>query len=239
MASAHTVVDPSTHSGQSHSLAVIRALIPWLEADPLHKVQFWYVPSQARWDNHGEVHKYVTSTTGKVAVTPATCATLNFCREKSSAQNLDCWDNMFNDPKYRGSNFLHLWGKEGKMPQPSSYKGGKWLQAFGSDVRLCARASRAILDHAPIGAYCQRFHMGDHNYWCHCREDTQLGVMGTLETRCYVIPYVTSYKFYLMSDSFMTKQDLVRFHFLGSMTNLSLVISSIYRTTLRPGHRVN
>jgi hypothetical protein len=153
VASAHTVVDPSTHLGQSHSLVVIWALIPWLEADPLCKVQFWYVPSQARWDNHGEVHKYVTSTTGKVAVTPATCATLNFCREKSSAQNLDHWDNMFNDPKYRSSNFLHLWGKEGKMPRPSSYKGGKWLQAFSLDVRLCARASRAILNHTPIGDY--------------------------------------------------------------------------------------
>jgi ribonuclease HI len=127
VASAHAAVDPSTHSGQSHSLAVIWALILWLEADPLRKVQFWYVPSQVRWDNHGKVHKYVTSTTGKVVVTPATRATLNFCREKSSAQNLDRWDNMFNDLKYRGSNFLHLWGKEGKMPRPSSHKGGKWL----------------------------------------------------------------------------------------------------------------
>jgi ribonuclease HI len=45
VAFACAVVDPSTHSGQSHSLAVIRALIPWLEADPLRKVQFWYVPS--------------------------------------------------------------------------------------------------------------------------------------------------------------------------------------------------
>jgi hypothetical protein len=108
VASAHAVVDPSTHSGQSHSLVVIWALIPWLEANPLCKVQFWYVPSHVRWSNHGEVHKYVTSTTGKVMVTPATHATLNFCREKSSAQNLDRWDNMFNNPKYRGSNFLHL-----------------------------------------------------------------------------------------------------------------------------------
>jgi hypothetical protein len=45
VASARTIVDPSTHSGQLHSLAVIRAFIPWLEADPLCKVQFWYVPS--------------------------------------------------------------------------------------------------------------------------------------------------------------------------------------------------
>jgi hypothetical protein len=186
VASAHTCVDPSTHSGQSHSLAVIQALIPWLEADPLCKIQFWYVPSQARWDNHGEVHKYVTSTMGKVAVIHATCTTLNFCREKSSAQNLDWWD-MFNNPKYCGSNFLHLWGKKGKMPWPSSHKGGKWLQAFGLDVQLCAHASQAILNHAPIEAYCQQFYVGDHNFWCHCRTDTQPGVMGTLETRHHLL----------------------------------------------------
>jgi hypothetical protein len=187
VALARVVVDPSTHLGQSHSLAVIQALIPRLEADPLCKVQFWYVPSQARWDNHGKVHKYVTSTTGKVAVALATCATLNFCREKFSAQNLDRWDNMFNDPKYCGSSFLHLWGKEGKMPRPSSHKGGKWLQVFGSDVRLCAHASRAILNHAPIGAYCWRFHVGDRNYWCHCRSNTLPGVMGTLEDRHHLL----------------------------------------------------
>jgi hypothetical protein len=166
---------------------VIRALIPWLEVNPLRRVQFWYVPSQARWDLHGEVHKYITSTTGKVAVTPATRTTLNFCREKSSAQNLDWWDNMFNDPKYRGSNFLHLWEKEGKMPWPSSHKGGKWLQAFGSDMQLCARALWAILNHAPIGAYHQQFHVGDRNYWCHCRSDTLPGVVGTLEDRHHLL----------------------------------------------------
>jgi hypothetical protein len=45
MASACVVMNPSIHLGQSHSLVVIQALIPWLEADPLCKVQFWYVPS--------------------------------------------------------------------------------------------------------------------------------------------------------------------------------------------------
>jgi hypothetical protein len=134
MVSAYAVVDPSTHSGQLHSLAVIWALIPWLEANPLCKVQFWYIPSQARWDNHSEVHKYATSMMGQVVVTPATHATLNFCRERSSAQNLARWDNMFNTLKYCGSNFLHLLGKEGRWPRPSSHKGGKWLQAFGPDV---------------------------------------------------------------------------------------------------------
>jgi hypothetical protein len=102
-------------------------------------------------------------------------------------QNLDHWDNMFNDPKYCGSNFLHLWGKEGRMPWPSSYKGGKWLQAFGSDVQLCACVSRAILNHAPIGAYRQWFHVGDRNYRCLCRMITPLRDMRVLETRHHLL----------------------------------------------------
>jgi hypothetical protein len=94
---------------------------------------------------------------------------------------------MFNDPKYHGSNFLHLWGKEGKMPQPSSHKGGKWLQAFSSDVRLCACASQAILNHAPIRAYRQWFHIGDHDYQCSCRTNAPLRDMHVLETRHHLL----------------------------------------------------
>jgi hypothetical protein len=102
---------------------------------------------------------------------------------------------MFNNPKYCGFNFLHLWGKEGKMPQPSSHKGGKWLQTFGLDVQLCAHASQAILNHAPIGVYCQRFHVGDRNYWCHCRTDTIPGVVGTLETRHHLLTNCAAIKY--------------------------------------------
>jgi hypothetical protein len=141
------------------------------------------------------VHKYVTSTTGKVMVTPATRTTLNFCREKSSAQNLDQLDNMFNDPKYCGSNFLHLLGKEGRWPRPSSHKGGKWLQAFSSDVQLCAHASWATLNHDPIGAYSVHFHLSDSNNQCSCRKNMPLRNLLALEnwhhllTNCKAVSY--------------------------------------------------
>ena len=36
-------------------------------------------------------------------------------------------------------------------------KGGSWLTYFGQSVTLCARATRAILNHAPIGEYRQCF----------------------------------------------------------------------------------
>jgi hypothetical protein len=29
--------------------------------------------------------------------------------------------------------------------------------------------------------------VGDCNYWCHCRTDTHLGVIGTLETRYHLL----------------------------------------------------
>ena len=36
-------------------------------------------------------------------------------------------------------------------------KGGSWLPYIGQSVTLCARATRAILNHAPIGEYRQCF----------------------------------------------------------------------------------
>jgi hypothetical protein len=124
---------------------------------------------------------------GKVAVTPATHATLNFCRKKSSAQNLDQWDNMFNNPKYCGSNFLHLLGKEGRWPRPSSHKGGKWLPAFSLDVQLCACISWVILNHTLIGAYCIHFHLGNSNNRCLCRKDMPLRDLLALETQHHLL----------------------------------------------------
>jgi len=38
--------------------------------------------------------------------------------------------------------------------EPSYTKGGLWLQSFGHSNSLCARATRAITNHTPIGKYC-------------------------------------------------------------------------------------
>jgi len=38
-----------------------------------------------------------------------------------------------------------------------SIKGGGWLNHIGSLITLCARATRAILNHAPIGEFRKRF----------------------------------------------------------------------------------
>ena len=39
-----------------------------------------------------------------------------------------------------------------------AYKGGTWLSLFGHSITLYVRATRAILNHAPIGEYREIFH---------------------------------------------------------------------------------
>ena len=53
----------------------------------------------------------------------------------------------------KGHHFLDLLDDELNDIKPSYVKGGPWLQSFGHSNLLCARATRAITSHAPIGEY--------------------------------------------------------------------------------------
>jgi len=49
--------------------------------------------------------------------------------------------------------FLELVNSDNNILEPSYSKGGTWLKYFGHSNTLCARASRAITNHALIGEY--------------------------------------------------------------------------------------
>jgi hypothetical protein len=55
------------------------------------------------------------------------------------------------------------------------------------DVWLCAHASRAILNYAPIGAYHICFRLGNGNDMCSCRMDTLLHLERPLETQHHLM----------------------------------------------------
>ena len=63
------------------------------------------------------------------------------------------------------NNFLDLLDNDFNKIKPSYIKGEPWLQAFGHSNSLCARATRAITNHAPIGEYCLRF-FPNENFSC-------------------------------------------------------------------------
>ena len=67
----------------------------------------------------------------------------------------------------KGKHFLDLLDDDSNDIEPSSAKGGPWLQVFGHSNSLCARATRAIINHAPIGEYRLRF-FPNMDFACPC-----------------------------------------------------------------------
>jgi len=68
----------------------------------------------------------------------------------------------------KGRHFLELLNDNSNPIEPSIAKGGPWLKYFGHSNLLCARASRVIVNHAPIGEYCLRFFPREE-FKCPCR----------------------------------------------------------------------
>ena len=67
----------------------------------------------------------------------------------------------------KGRNFLDLVGDDYKDIELSYIKDGPWLQAFGHSNSLCACATRAITNHAPIEEYYLRF-FPNEDFKCPC-----------------------------------------------------------------------
>jgi len=57
----------------------------------------------------------------------------------------------------KGKHFLDLLNNDNNMIKPSYIKDRLWLKHFGHSSSLCARATRAITNHTPIGEYRLRF----------------------------------------------------------------------------------
>ena len=153
LGSARWAVDPSVYPGQAHSLAVCSALRLFFSQGHGYRIDFWDCPTE--WSLHQLVHNDVTNTRVAAGWSPAT--SINFLCSKSITSCLDNWKTLFNCLTIQGQHFLPLRDRNRQFLQPSYSKGGSWLPHIGQLVTLCARATRAILNHAPIGEYRQCF----------------------------------------------------------------------------------
>ncbi|CAA7264628.1 unnamed protein product [Cyclocybe aegerita] len=107
------------------SLSVCRVLQEWFEADDFHRITFVYVPSALWWDIHGEAHKYVTELKVRVGL-QKTDNSIDTLRSRAAHSVLDLWNSTFQDPTYRGSEFLELQQPDRRPLQPS---GARWQPA--------------------------------------------------------------------------------------------------------------
>ena len=86
----------------------------------------------------------------------------------------------------------------------SSYaKGGGWLPFIGESVTLCARATRAILNHAPIGEFRQRFFPAECTQCLcgHCQ----------VETHRHIFANCRWFAYFPLTDLAPTVKDFVKF----------------------------
>jgi len=64
-------------------------------------------------------------------------------------------------------NFLKLLDSDSQSLVSLNIKSGLWLQHFGHSNLLCVKATRAIINHIPIGKYRLRF-FSKKNFLCSC-----------------------------------------------------------------------
>ena len=67
----------------------------------------------------------------------------------------------------KGNHFLNLVDGDNNPLEPSHIRGSLWLQNFSYSNSLCARATRVITNHAPIGEYRFRF-FPNKEFKCPC-----------------------------------------------------------------------
>ena len=67
------------------------------------------------------------------------------------------WRISFQVADLKRRNFLELLDNNLNPIEPLNIKGSPWLQQFGHSNLLCARATRAIVNHVLISKYCLRF----------------------------------------------------------------------------------
>jgi len=64
---------------------------------------------------------------------------------------------IFQASNFKGKHFLDLVDGNDNPIEPSYTRGGSWLKFFSHSNFLCTKASRAIINYAPIGEYRIRF----------------------------------------------------------------------------------
>jgi len=152
---AKKIFDLSLHPFQSHSNFVLKELRDFFSRSQENTIKFWECPSHSKWHLHNAVNKD-TKSFNSILLLP--CKRLWDFSKKSECDNLiNIWKMTFQASDTKGKHFLDLIDVDDKPIEPLYSKGSSWLKFFGHSNSLCARASRAITNHALISEYRIRF----------------------------------------------------------------------------------
>ena len=112
----------------------------------------------------------------------------NFSRKNECDNILNSWKMSFQASDNKGCHFLELLDNDLKPIKPSTSREELWLKYFGHFNSLCARATRAIVNHALIGEYHLRF-FSQEEFKCLCG-------LYPIESRCHILHKCRRYNNY-------------------------------------------
>jgi len=159
------IFDSKLHPYQSHTMAILSELRYFFKTNQENSIEFWECPSHLKWRFHNDVDKDSKS----FNPTPSFLCKIswNYCKKTDSDDIINQWKMMFQASDGKGKHFLDLIDDNLNTIKPAYTKGGPWLQVFGHSNSLCARAMRAITNHAPTGEYQLRF-FPNEDFKCPC-----------------------------------------------------------------------
>jgi len=167
--SIHTtkkIFNSKSHPYQLHTTAILQELHWFFAKDQNNSVKFWECPSCLKW----RLHQVVDKDSKLFIPQPILPSQISwdYCKMINSNNIISQWKMTFQASDGKGKNFLDLVGDNYEDIEPSYIKGGSWLQAFSHLNLLCARTTRAIMNHALIGEYRLRF-FPNEDFKCPCR----------------------------------------------------------------------
>ena len=162
---ARKIFDNGSHPYQIHTTAILSELHNFFSSNESNSIEFWECPSKLRWRFHSCINK--DSKSFSFSPSYPTKLSWDYCKKTDCDDSLNLWKMTFQALDGKGRNFLDLLDDDFNPIEPHYKKGGPWLQTFRYSNSLCARAVRAITNHAPIGKYRLQFFPG-MDFSCPC-----------------------------------------------------------------------
>lgn len=162
---AKLIFNSSSHPLQSHSVAILSELQLFFNKSQDNTIEFWECPSRLKWRFYKDIDKDSKSF-NPTPIFPYKTS-WDYCKKTNSDDVIKQWKMRFQASDGKGNNFMDLLDDNSNIIEPSYIKGGPWLQVFGHSNSLCARATRAITNHAPIGEFRLRF-FPKEDFKCPC-----------------------------------------------------------------------
>ena len=161
---ARKIFDSSSHPFQTMSAAILLDLRDFFNRHNNNSIEFWECPNYLKW-----LHDKVDKETKAFNLMPLFLCknSWDFSKKNKSDDIIKAWKMMFQASDLKGSHFLDLLDNDNKIIELTYAKDGSWLKLIGHLNSLCACATRAITNHAPIGEYRLRFFLREE-FRCPC-----------------------------------------------------------------------